>query len=356
MKFSRFLFPLFLSLYFLATSFGQVTLNADGETDTYELINSVLAPNYNVIETPDCIHKEVKHIDQVFDEELNKYVFRFLAHKFPDNDRCKNFDRQRTEIKTYDKSPDNLKATLGEKVEYKWRFKIESTFQPSSKFTHLHQIKAVGGPHDAMPLICLTARKSSPDRLELRYGEETSQITLDEIPLDELRGEWIEAKEIILFQDKSFSIYQIELVRMKDDFTVFSYESTSLKMWKTDADFLRPKWGIYRSLLDSNSLKDEDVLFSDFSIEEIYTSSTNEFSRIPNFFYPNPVNNRLLITPSALSTYDRVNIVETSGRKVLEAQLNHLNLDLSSLPKGVYIAVFNSSSSSHTTRQVLIKE
>lgn len=33
--------------------FSQVTLNADGPGNTYELINSVLAPRGNVVEAPD---------------------------------------------------------------------------------------------------------------------------------------------------------------------------------------------------------------------------------------------------------------------------------------------------------------
>ena len=54
-------------------------------------------------------------------------------------------DRQRMEIKTYDKSPDNLVGVTGETVEYRWKFKLDSGFQPSASFTHLHQLKAVGG-------------------------------------------------------------------------------------------------------------------------------------------------------------------------------------------------------------------
>ena len=103
----------FLLLPFCASS--QVVLAADGPGDTYALINAVLAPNYNAIEVPDCNHTSFgNHIDEVFDADLDKNVFRFYIHVSPDNDRCINFDRQRNEIKTYASSPDNLKA-VGEK-------------------------------------------------------------------------------------------------------------------------------------------------------------------------------------------------------------------------------------------------
>ena len=56
----------------------QVVLNADGAGNTYELINSVLAPGHDVIEAPDCNHTTFgRHIDEIFDADLNSNVFRF---------------------------------------------------------------------------------------------------------------------------------------------------------------------------------------------------------------------------------------------------------------------------------------
>ena len=81
-------------------SYTQVTLDADGPGNTYELITSVLAPGYNPVEVPDCNHTSFgRHIDEVYDNELNTNVFRFYIHTSPDNDRCINVDRQRNEIK-----------------------------------------------------------------------------------------------------------------------------------------------------------------------------------------------------------------------------------------------------------------
>ena len=104
------------SIFFKAVFFlifqgisSQVTLIADGPGDTYELINAALAnTGRDVVEVPDCGHTSFgRHIDEIFDAELNKNVFQFYAHVDQDNDRCQNFDRQRTEIKTYDGSPEN---------------------------------------------------------------------------------------------------------------------------------------------------------------------------------------------------------------------------------------------------------
>ena len=65
-------------------------------------------------------------------------------------DRCINSDRQRNEIKTYDKSPDNLLGVEGEEVVYKWKFKLDADMQLSSSFTHVHQLKSVGGSYKCL--------------------------------------------------------------------------------------------------------------------------------------------------------------------------------------------------------------
>ena len=149
---------------------GQaVHLVADGVTETYALISGVLGGN--PIEIPDCAHPDFgPHITQEWDDGLGKHSFVFHIHVEPDNDRCKTFDRQRNEIKTYSSSPDYLKGFLNETVIYRWRFKLDAGFQPSSNFTHIHQLKDVGG-NISSPIITLTPRVGSPDRLEIGHKE-----------------------------------------------------------------------------------------------------------------------------------------------------------------------------------------
>jgi hypothetical protein len=249
---------------------SEVKLEANGEGDTYKLINSVLAPNYDVIEAPDCSHESFgRHIDEVYDSSLDKYVFRFYIHTTPDNDRCKKFDRQRNEIKTYSNSPDNLIASKGEKIVYTWKFKLDKDFQSSKSFTHIHQVKAVGGSEESIPLITLSTRKGSPDNLELRYAEHADQTTLKKTDLTPFKGVWVEVTETIVFGEKETGSYAISIKNVKTNKEMFSYSNNSIRTWKTDADLIRPKWGIYRSLNDKASLRDEAVLFADFNIKEL---------------------------------------------------------------------------------------
>ena len=333
----------FILIYFSITlGNAQVILNANGEGNTYEDINAVLAPNHDVVEVPDCAHSNFgRHIDEVFDTELNTYVFRFIAHKTPDNDRCKKFDRQRVEIKTYGKSPENLKGTDGETVEYKWKFKLPSNFKVSKNFTHLHQIKSVGSEYSSRPIISLTARKGTPDRLELRYAPTYEQSTIHTVELDLLKGHWVEVTEIIHYSNKGS--YSIEIKKVSNGSKIFTYNNESMDMWQDGSDFSRPKWGIYRSLKHKEDLQDEEVLFNSFSIDEIpalnleelekkadkKTLVADEKKRIVNF------------KNSKADDYNNIQLYDTTGEAISTKKiLKKYKLDVSELSNGNYYIVF----------------
>jgi hypothetical protein len=107
---------------------SQVVLKADGAGNTYELINSVLAPENEAVEHPECVHGSFgRHIAEVWDEDLKENVFEFYSHVTPDNDRCEKLDRQRVEIKTYEplsKKEELLGTTLFENLKNSLRLLI----------------------------------------------------------------------------------------------------------------------------------------------------------------------------------------------------------------------------------------
>ncbi|MBK7629539.1 MAG: T9SS type A sorting domain-containing protein [Ignavibacteriales bacterium] len=246
--------------------YSQAILEADGPGNTYELINSVLAPGYDVVEHPECVHPQFgRHIAEVWDVELNQYVFEFYSHVTPDNDRCINYDRQRIEIKTYDQSPDSLIGLVGETVTYKWKFKLPLGFQPSSNFTHIHQIKPVDGD-DGNPIFTLTPRKGSPNKLELIHNNITKVAI---VALSLFEDVWVECTEVI-FVDPVNGGYSMTIKKVNDGTTLLSYSNNNIMTIRPTNSFIRPKWGIYRSLLSSSDLRDEAVRFAGFYISEHY--------------------------------------------------------------------------------------
>lgn len=337
---------------------AQIVLEADGPGNTYELINSVLAPGYDAVEHPECVHPEFgRHITEVWDDDLKQYVFEFHIHVTPDNDRCKYFDRQRMEIKTYESSPANLKGITGETVIYKWKFKLPEGFKPSSSFTHLHQIKAVGGDDD-MPIITLTARAGNPNKMELIHNNVTKVVT---VPLSSFEGKWVEATERILIDPKA-GTYSMVIKTIDDGKTILSYSSESLMTIRADNSFIRPKWGIYRSLNAAASLRDEAMRFAGFSIEEVASTSakpaiSTEKSKLS--VYPNPGKKNVSIE-YILPEKASVSLVlrNSKGQLVDSILVNKLhqagsyskNLNISAYPEGLYLLSLSTSGFSETTK------
>ena len=351
----------FILFFQVQNIYSQVVLNADGPGNTYELINSVLAPGFDVVEDPDCSHTAFgRHIDEVFDAELNTNVFRFQIHVTLDNDRCINFDRQRNEIKTYDKSPDNLKGVEGETVVYKWKFKLDAGFQSSPNFTHIHQLKTVGGLYESIPMYTLTARKGTPDKLELRYAETASQSTLQQTDLTPFKGAWVEVTETIKYGTNASpdsGTFSIVIKRVSDMVTLFSYTNNAIKNWQTDADFVRPKWGIYRSLLNSADLRDEQVLFANFSIEEMGTLSVNDtnFNKNRIKIVPNPASNQISIIEATPKSFNSINIYDNLGRLMIQPRPISKTIDISNLNSGIYFIAFKKDLYTVDVERLIVK-
>ena len=273
-KIERYVLLCFILPFF---SQSQVVLKADGPGETYELISSVLAPGKSAVEAPD--HNKLgnhtsfgRHIAEVWDTDLKENVFEFYSHinfvnadqtTTTDNEPVSNVDqKQRVEIKSYEGSPDNLKGTLGETIVYQWKFKLPIGFQPSSNFTHLHQIKAVGGTQD-MPIFTLTAKKASENKFNVVHNNETIVSSMN---LSELEGVWVEITEIIKVGPNG--TYSVVIKRIKDGKELLSYSNPDIETIRPDNTFIRPKWGIYRSLKKITDLREETVRFADFYIQE----------------------------------------------------------------------------------------
>jgi len=353
-------------IFLLASSliYSQVILEADGPGNTYELINSVLAPGYNVVENPECVHPEFgRHIAEVWDTDLNQYVFEFYSHVTPDNDRCINFDRQRIEIKTYDQSPDSLIGAVGEIITYKWEFKLPIGFKPSSSFTHIHQIKAVGG-NDGDPIFTLTPRKGSPNKLELIHNN-TDKVAI--VNLSSFEGVWVECTEVV-YVDSINGTYSMIIKKVSDGTTLLSYNNNNLMTIRSDNTFIRPKWGIYRSLNYPSDLRDEAVRFTRFYIKEGKTVNVQSENIIPeNIFlaqnYPNPFNPSTSISFSIpQSTFVTLKVYDVIGKEIATlingqqvAGNYKVNFDASKFSTGVYLYRLSTPSSVITKKMILIK-
>jgi hypothetical protein len=139
-------------LLFTNQLLAQVKLSASSSGSAYSQISAKGFGNEN----PDCKHTSFgPHVTVTNDGTLGKYVFVFHSHIDADDDRCTNDDRVRMEIKGGSGSGGVMQHTSGQTAYYRWKFKLDAGFKPSSRFTHIFQIKAYGGD-DGAPLITIS--------------------------------------------------------------------------------------------------------------------------------------------------------------------------------------------------------
>lgn len=247
-------------------AYSQVFLQFDGVTSPYTQLNN---KGYYVEET--SLHPGFTHVTQEYDNDLKKNVIVFTMHKDIDGDGSERTDRQRLEIKTYGPSPANMKAGYGETHTYRWKFKLDAGFQPSPSFCHIHQLKAGDGDDAGSPLITITPRyASSGDKMQIIHtgpsGANQSLGTVKEVLLSSFKGVWVEAYEKVTYTEAGS--YELVIRRMSDDAILMQYSNTNINLWRTpNTTFVRPKYGIYRSL-NLPYLRDESVKFADWYLYE----------------------------------------------------------------------------------------
>ncbi|QEC43937.1 DUF7594 domain-containing protein [Pseudobacter ginsenosidimutans] len=281
---------------------AQVTLSANGSADTYALIES---KGFGV-ENPDCQHTTFgQHVTQIFDNTLNKYVFVFHSHHILDNDRCTNEDRVRMEIKGGNGSPADLQHTSGQTAYYRWKFKLDAGFKPSSRFTHIFQIKAIDGDAGA-PLITITPRAGSPEKMQIIHSSGSGSGglgTVHQVDLAPFKGEWVEAYMKYKSSEGSGGSFEITLKRLSDGVTLLSYSNASLDMWREGASYNRPKWGVYRG--KDAVLRDEQVRFADFCVTEssasLCPSDIGNTNQPPVVSISSPSNNASFAAPANIT-------------------------------------------------------
>ena len=261
------------------TVLTERTLDADGDMiglHAYDLIRA-FGGDYvpGPIESPDLYpvnHPDVQHIYEDTDATVGNH-FVFIIHRDIDIDRdvVANDDRQRNEIKTYDKSEEAVKGFENETFIYRWKFRINADMEVSTRFSHFFQLKAVGGS-DSMPILTITGNeRSGEDGIEVRHSPLQDFSVLGRTDWSMVTGEWLEAYCRATFSESGD--LRLIVTRMRDDAVIFDIDESGLDLLRGEdpSHFVRPKWGIYRSILDWDNLRpdEENVRFANFGVSEV---------------------------------------------------------------------------------------
>src|SRR4029079_7597125 len=123
------------------------------------------------------------------------------------------------------------------------------------------------GDDAGAPLVTITPRAGSPDRIEIIWTAPAGQTgsgvkaTAD---LSLFRDVWFEA--FVQYKSADAGSVQLSIRRLSDGATLVSWNSGTVDTWRTGNSFNRGKWGIYRSLNSIDALRDETVLFADWCV------------------------------------------------------------------------------------------
>lgn len=250
------------------------TLDADGPNQgltAYELVKAFAGRR--PIESPDLYpdnHPDVEHIYEDTDDVVGHH-FVFLLHRDIDKDRDKYIkfaDRQRNEIKAYAGSKRQLKGYQGETLTYRWKFKLEPDMSLSKNFSHFFQLKSVDDGIGT-PILTLSGISYKDSRwLGLSHAKTRKATVLQKVDWDKVSGEWLEVECTVTYAD--VGALALSIKRVADDKSIMHFESTHIDMWRgTQSDhFVRPKWGLYRSLKTKEMLAavQDTIRFADFEV------------------------------------------------------------------------------------------
>ena len=235
-------------------------------------------------------HYDGVHCEVLFDAALQQYVFKFTNHANAgalDSDRGRLLsDRQRNEMKSQTNHDwYHLNGNWNEWQRLEWKFRIPKGFQPTTKFCHLHQLKAQEGNNGA-PLITISTRcdeDGGNKRVQVIHTGDTRTsgkgVIIDNLPLADFEDEWIQVETEMHYTHHG--TFRIKLTRISDGKVLADQSFADVDLWRKGATSIRNKFGIYRSLgrkmqsasdRPDNGLKDESLQLADFKVYEAHTN------------------------------------------------------------------------------------
>lgn len=242
------------SLFLISIFANEAVVNYDIEP--YEALSNFFGKSG--IENSDACDDKVAHISIQKDPILKRNVHHYTLHVhngYKDGDRCNgDYGRQRCETSVQGSSPNWMKGNKGLTFTYAWKLYLDPNFAVSNKFCHLHQIKLDGG-NVGNPNLTLTARSN----MQL----ENEDTILAKVPLQSFKGEWVQIREKITYNANGCVTFTAH--RMRDGYLLMNYNGCNVKL-NNNGLMIRPKFGFYRSLEDTSSLKDESVRIADICI------------------------------------------------------------------------------------------
>jgi hypothetical protein len=197
-----------------------------------------------------------------------KYVYvegdhyRFDIYK-DDRDSTGGGDRQRTESKGMVAGGSTLKMHDGETWTISYEMYMPSTLHGTSRFTHIFQLKTPAtndGPWVTLDL----GRSGSTEKLRARAYLTSGAPDIAATNLSPLRDKWISVQWTFKIGSKGTAGFVARNGTGSSAPVVASGSLSNVKI-PAQGDYVRPKWGIYRSVESASSdIIDTHLLFRNY--------------------------------------------------------------------------------------------
>jgi hypothetical protein len=174
----------------------------------------------------------------------------------PLKERDSSPDRQRNEVKGMHANGQDLSLGLGETWRLDWSLYIPTSLKATNRFTHIMQLKMPGNGSAPILTMDLTLQGGVP-KIQVKIFD--SGIVIGSTNLAPLQNRWLTTSLVFMIGDPPNGMVAWTL--SAGGSTVVNGSRTGVDTWLQDR--VRPKWGIYRSVLDtSGSLQDCFLLLS----------------------------------------------------------------------------------------------
>jgi hypothetical protein len=204
-----------------------------------------------------------KHPDRkyVIVEGNDHYRFNIWAD---DRDSTGGGDRQRTESKGMVQGGTILKMHDGETWTIGYDMFMPTTLHGTSKFTHIFQTKTPStndGPYVTLDL----TRSGSTEMLEARAYANSGSPAIAKTALSPLRDKWISIQWTLTPGPKGKASFLVRNGTGSSAPIAAQGSMSNVKM-TAEGDYVRPKWGIYRSVQSAKTdILDTYLLFRNYT-------------------------------------------------------------------------------------------
>jgi hypothetical protein len=174
----------------------------------------------------------------------------------PLRERDSSPDRQRNEVKGMHANGQDLTLGLGETWRLDWSLYIPTSLKATNRFTHIMQLKMPGDGSAPILTMDLTLQGGVP-KIQVKVFD--SGTVIGATNLAPLQNRWLTTSLVFTIGDAPNGMVAWTL--SAGGGTLVNSSRTGVDTWLQDR--VRPKWGIYRSVLDtSGSLQNCYLLIS----------------------------------------------------------------------------------------------